>query len=73
MDIYDRFVALKNKKGYDKQNALSLAVACQLAYAKPNKVQTVVSAWGFSLIDIINVLGNTPFQQLFAYLLTNPL
>ena len=55
MDIYDRFVALKNKKGYDKQNALSLAVACQLAYAKPNKVQTVVSAWGFSLIDIINV------------------
>jgi len=49
------FGELKAKKSYNKQNALSLAVACDLAYNK-NKQQVItqIQDWGFTPIDVIN-------------------
>ncbi|MCB1644453.1 MAG: lipase family protein [Pseudomonadales bacterium] len=54
MKYADQFRALKTRKSYDEQNALSLAVACDLAYADENTIAATVNSWSMQLIAVIN-------------------
>ncbi|MBL4866072.1 MAG: hypothetical protein JKY67_06825 [Pseudomonadales bacterium] len=54
MEYYDRFAGLTAKKAYDEQNAVSLAVACDLAYSKKQKIISNIKAWNFTPIDVIS-------------------
>lgn len=42
------FKGVAVKKSYDKRTALSLAVACDLAYEDGNTVRHIATSWGFS-------------------------
>ena len=56
MNYFNRFRPLVAKKAYDEQNALSLAVACHLAYLE-NKTQmkATIEGWGMTFVDFIKV------------------
>ena len=55
MDYYKQFPGITAKKTYDKNNALSLAIACFLTYEKEGKVKTTITLWGYRVIDVISV------------------
>lgn len=54
MTYYDRFEPIVARRPYDEQNALSLAVACDLAYDNRKTIRATVSGWGMTLVDIIS-------------------
>lgn len=55
MKYAEHFRALRDRHPYDCQNALSLAVACQLAYEKKSvDIQSCVKGWGYRFYDFIS-------------------
>jgi len=54
MKYYKWFAGLTPKKVYDEQNALSLAVACELAYENKREIFATVKTWGFTPLDFIS-------------------
>ncbi|MEE4660781.1 MAG: lipase family protein, partial [Halieaceae bacterium] len=50
------FIGLAPKKSYDPATALSLAIACDLAYADADTIASVSAGWGYSEFCFINVL-----------------
>lgn len=54
MEYFNRFTGLSAQKGYDEKTALSLAVACDLAYCGKSKIISTVKSWGFTPIDVIS-------------------
>lgn len=53
--VYDLFQGITARKTYQTKNALSLAVACHLAYEKkPATVEAITQAWGFSETQVID-------------------
>jgi triacylglycerol lipase len=55
MIIYKEFSPLVPSTHYNKNNALSLALACQLAYEDPDQIQSTINSWGFRQVELINV------------------
>jgi len=55
MKYFDKFARLTAKTSYDEQNALSLAVACDLAYSSKQKIVSTVQKWGYKPIEVINI------------------
>lgn len=53
MDYFDHFCGLSAKKHYDEQNALSLAIVCDLAYTDDTQIKSTVASWGFHPLDVI--------------------
>jgi len=58
VEYYDRFTGLTAKKSYDGKNAVSLAVACDLAQTNKQtnkqKIISNVQSWGFTPVDVIS-------------------
>lgn len=54
MNVDHHFGGLRARRGYDEQNALSLAVACQLAYASRSVVRDTVRRWGWTTLDVVS-------------------
>jgi triacylglycerol lipase len=54
MEYLDRFAGLTARKTYHEQNALSLAVACDLAYSNNQKITSTIQSWGYIPIEVIN-------------------
>jgi triacylglycerol lipase len=55
MKYAEHFRALRDRHPYDCQNALSLAVACQLAYEKKSvDIQSCVKGWGYQFCAFIS-------------------
>ena len=48
------FRPLQARKAYDPQNALSLALACDLAYEPEAVVRKTVDAWGMTLLRVVS-------------------
>lgn len=46
--IYDSYIGLNPKRSFDLDTALSLAIACQLAYDKAATVRRITKQWGFT-------------------------
>lgn len=55
MKYYDKFEGIKQSDSYDQQTALSLAIACDLAYEKRSKVKATLPSWGYQLTGYVNV------------------
>lgn len=55
MDYFDLFSGLTAKKSYDETNALSLAIACHLAYQKEGEVITAVIPWDYQVREVISI------------------
>ena len=49
------FRGLKRKKAYDEENALSLAIACDLAYLNEAEVTATCPTWGFPLVNFFQI------------------
>lgn len=70
MTHYHLFKAPIQRKSYSEQNALSFALACDLAYQNQSTVKTTISQWGFSCLDVISrVKGSDIDTQ--CYLMTD--
>ena len=54
MTPFELFKKPVTRKSYSEQNALSFALACQLAYQPKEKVLEVVTTWGFECLDVIS-------------------
>jgi len=52
---YHYYKKLVPKTKYSEDNALSLAIACDLAYKKRNLISTTVQGWGYSLVEFLEV------------------
>ncbi|MGD1849139.1 MAG: lipase family protein [Cyanophyceae cyanobacterium] len=54
--IHSRFSGLSQTRSYDAKTALSLAIACDLAYEKRDKeIKRTVESWGFKLEGVAHV------------------
>lgn len=49
------FTGVKPKKSYDPEVALSLAVACDLAYKDKNLMPAIATAWGYEDLTYVDV------------------
>lgn len=54
MKYSKRFKGLVAKNAYDEQNAVSLAVACDLAYSNKRSIFSIIDSWGFSPVAFIS-------------------
>ncbi len=54
-DYSDYFTGLRARKSYDPATALSLAVACELAYKAKPVIEKTVVGWGFPGFAFVNV------------------
>lgn len=55
-EFENHFTGIRAKKGYDPETALSLAVACHVAYENPTAaVKDTVAKWGFPDVDFVGV------------------
>jgi len=54
MTQFHLFKAPIAKKSYSEQNALSFALACDLAYLPKAKVTDTIEQWGFTCLDVIS-------------------
>ena len=49
------FTGVKAKKSYDAETALSLAVACDLAYKGKSTVHRIIKSWGYTDVTFVDV------------------
>lgn len=55
MKYEEHFKALRRKDAYDPQNALSLALACQLSYASERSIKKCVEkTWGYEFLALVS-------------------
>jgi hypothetical protein len=54
-DFAGHFTGVKPKKSYDPEVALSLAVACDLAYQGKTTVERIAQSWGYTKVTFIDV------------------
>ena len=54
MQYYDKFQGLIRQKRYNVKNAISLAIACDLAYEDNDQIAQQVANWGFNLDGCIH-------------------
>jgi len=55
MTFYNEFKGLKADKKYNKENALSLALACELAYKSESTIRKHVKEWDYKLEDFVSI------------------
>ncbi|MBL4679814.1 MAG: hypothetical protein JKY88_03700 [Pseudomonadales bacterium] len=49
------FKTIVTKAKYSEENALSLAIACDLAYKKRKFIKTTAHGWGYSQVEFFEV------------------
>jgi len=56
MSIYsDKFIGLQSNNNYNEETALSLAIACDLAYQDKELVESTATGWGYSQVKFLEV------------------
>lgn len=70
MKYWRYFKELQASKRYHKQNALSLAIACDLAYEKERKIRHTLSRWGYQLVGLKSVI-KAPHIDILSLVMTN--
>jgi len=57
MKYYDQFTGVSQADGYDAKTALSLAVACNLAYEKKKTIMSsTVEGWGYNFVGYKSIV-----------------
>lgn len=57
MEYYDQFQGITQTSSYDEKTALSLAIACDLAYeTDETKIAAIVKSWGFNFEGFKSVI-----------------
>ena len=54
-EFSEYFTGVKPKKSYDPEVALSLAVACDLAYKDKDSIPAIATAWGYEDLTYVDV------------------
>ena len=56
MKYYKHFLGIEQTDSYDEKTALSLAVACDLAYEQQDTISSIVSEWQYQFIGFKNIV-----------------
>lgn len=71
MNYYDKFQSIKQTDSYDEQTALSLAIACHLAYQKEvSTIESIVAQWHYHF-DGFKTIQKKPDIDTQAYVMSD--